>query len=375
MWIVHLIVNIIVFMYTINAASSKKSNIVHNIQSIFFFLLSTRKQMNLSIVSYRKLGINSVPYVNATKVAALIGRNVFEPKEKALLDFLKSANPQFSPLTSHACPCDTWQEYVRKNQNKKLSDQLSDAIKGESTSTSSLNLLKSDTNTNLALLSEKGAEIHNVIQDQAEKASRAQSDIEINEILKDTEDKVAKVAKEIEEYAFVDKNFVKETVLSCSRAVMMTRGNMLEESALNKMEEEKNVKSLNKKNISQRNTKMRYIRTNAFSVGGKIDGYDEDEDVVIEVKNRIRKTASCFTPYDSEIVQVTIYMKMMRLEGKACKAAIIREVFPDGSTKSTTIDWSEEEWKRIEDGLLLFCEEYAKLDMVKVDELIAMGSA
>ena len=152
--------------------------------------------MNLS--AYRKLGINSVPYVNATKVAALIGRNVFEPKEKALLDFLKSANPQFSPLTSHACPCDTWQEYVRKNQNKKLSDQLSDAIKGESTSTSSLNLLKSDTNTNLALLSEKGAEIHNVIKDQAEKASRAQSDIEVNKILKDTEDKVAKVAKEIE---------------------------------------------------------------------------------------------------------------------------------------------------------------------------------
>jgi len=335
--------------------------------------------MNLSIVSYRKLGINSVPYVNATKVAALIGRNVFEPKEKALLDFLKNANPQFSPLTSHACPCDTWQEYVRKNQNKKLSDQLADAMKGESTSTS-LNLLKSDTNTNnLALtLSEKGAEIHNVIKDQAEKASRAQSDSEVNQILKDTEDKVAKVAKEMEVFALVvDENFLKETVLSCSRAVIMTRGNMLEESALNKMEEEfQNITKSNvKKNISQRNTKMRYIRTNAFSVGGKIDGYDEDEDVVIEVKNRIRKTASCSTPYDSEIVQVTLYMKMMRLEGKECKAAIIFEVFPDGSTKSTTIDWSEEEWKRIEDGLLLFCEEYAKLDVVKVDKLIAMGSA
>ena len=327
--------------------------------------------MNLSIVSYRKLGINSVPYVNATKVAALIGRNVFEPKEKALLDFLKSANPQFSPLTSHACPCDTWQEYVRKNQNKKLSDQLADAIQGK-TSTS-LNVLKSDTNTNLALLSEKGAEIHNVINDQAEKASRAQSDIEISEILKDTEDKVSKVAKEMQVFALVDENFVKETVLSCSRAVMMTRGNMLEESALNKMEEEITKKNETKKNISQRNTKMRYIRTNAFSVGGKIDGYDEDEDVVIEVKNRIRKT-SFSTPYDSEIVQVTLYMKMMRLEGKACKAAIIREVFPDGSTKSTTIDWSEEEWKRIEDGLLVFCEEYAKLDADKVDELIAMGA-
>jgi len=295
--------------------------------------------MNLSIVSYRKLGINSVPYVNATKVAALIGRNVFEPKEKAFLDFLKSSNPQFNPLTSHACPCDTWQEYVKKKTSFSI------------------------------VCIEKEAELQHVIETQAQLASRAQSDKEVNEILKDTEVKVTKVAEEMTSFALGNESFVKETVLSCTRAVMMTRGNILEDSALNKMEKEA------KKNISHRNTKMRYIRANAFSVGGKIDGYDEDEDVVVEVKNRIRKTASCCTPYDSEIVQVRLYMKMMRLEGKECRAAIIREVFPDGSTKSTTVDWSEEEWKKIQDGLLLFCEEYAKLDVVKVDELIDLVSA
>jgi len=375
MWIVYLIVNIIVFMYTIYAASSKKSNIVHNIQSIFFLL---RKQMNLSIVSYRKLGINSVPYVNATKVAALIGRNVFEPKEKAFLDFLKNANPQFSPLTSHSCPCDTWQEYIlRKNQCKTMSDRFADTLKGDISSSFSLStslLVKSE-------LVEKGAELEDVIKDQAVQASRARSDTEVKEILKETEAKVSKVAKEMQECIggdlHTDTNFVKETVLSSTKAVVMSRGNLLEDSALNKMEEEviNLTNSKAKRNISQRNSKMRYIRTNAFSVGGKIDGYDEDEDVVVEVKNRIRKTASCCTPYDSEIVQVRLYMKMMRLEGKECNAAIIREVFPDGSTKSTTVDWSEEEWKKIQDGLLLFCEEYAKLDVVKVDELIVLVSA
>ena len=332
--------------------------------------------MNLSIVSYRKLGINSVPYVNATKVAALIGRNVFESKERALLDFLKNANPQFSPLTSHSCPCDTWQEYIRKNQCKTMSDRFADTLKGDISTSFSLptSLL-----VNSGLV-EKGAELEDVVKNQAVKASRAQSDAEVRGILKETEAKVSKVAKEMQQCIGdlqTDTNFVKETVLSSTKAVVMSRGNLLEDSALNNMEEEiiNLTNSKAKKNISQRNSKMRYIRTNAFSVGGKIDGYDEDEDVVVEVKNRIRKTSSCSSPYDSEIVQVRLYMKMMRLEGKECKAAIIREVFPDGSTKSTTVDWSEEEWQKIEDGLLLFCEEYAKLDVVKVDELIALGSA
>jgi hypothetical protein len=297
----------------------------------------------MNITQYRKLGITSVPYVNATKVAALLGRNKFESKDKAFFDFLQNANPTFSPLTSHKCPCSTWQEYIKGKQ--KHQDILSSVVK---------------------------TKIKTIIDEQSLLASQATSDVKVSSVLRETEGLIANVLTENDCIDGKDC-FLKE----CTKEVVKTRGTLLEEKALNSMEEELNdvvtakVKTNypNQRMISERNTKLRYIRAPAFSIGGKIDGYDEVENVVIEIKNRMRKTYASTTPYDFEIVQVILYMKMMRLEGKDCCAAIIREVFPDGSSRSTTIDWSEEEWRKIEEGMVAFSEEYACLDEERVDRL------
>jgi hypothetical protein len=305
----------------------------------------------MNITQYRKLGITSVPYVNATKVAALLGRNKFEPRNKAFLDFLQCANPTFSPLTSHKCPCSTWQEYIRGKQKE---------------------------NNNLT--SQCKEKIQTIIEEQALVASQATSDSNVQLVLRKTDELITNVLKKEKENDTIVANandasflFLKE----CTREVSKTRGNLLEEKALNNMEEEMNVDtnttvSKIPKMITQRNTKLRYIRAPAFSIGGKIDGYDEDENVVIEIKNRMRKTPLSLTPYDFEVVQVILYMKMMRLEGKDCCAAIIREVFPDGSARSTTVKWSEEEWEKIERGMGVFAEEYAALDEEGVDRLMRL---
>lgn len=296
----------------------------------------------MNITQYRKLGITSLPYVNATKVAALLGRNKFEPRDKAFFDFLQNANPTFSPLTSHKCPCSTWQEYIKVKQK----DQ---------------NFVNSDVKV----------KIQTIIDEQSLLASQATSDVKVSSVLRQTKGLIANVLKE---ESIDDNCFLKE----CTREVVKTRGTLLEEKAINRMEEELNdvtekvetKVSQAPRMISERNTKLRYIRAPAFSIGGKIDGYDEVGNVVIEIKNRMRKTPANTTPYDFEIVQVILYMKMMRLEGKDCCAAIIREVFPDGSSRSTTIDWKEEEWEKIEKGMIAFAEEYAGLDKERVDKLI-----
>ena len=350
--------------------------------------------MSLSLSQYRKLGITAVPYINATKVASLIGRNKFESKQAAFLDFLRSAHQQFSPLTSHKCPNDTWQDYIRTHQKKKsLSERFENTLKGV-TSLSPL----SDDSAQQAEQVKLGSTLKSLVDSQTILASRATNDSEVACIVKETEAKVSTLAHSMASIAqnndsnaalqvlkegndlqhiqeateILDKlakdanSFVKDTIEASTKSIAMSRGTLLEESGINKMESE-----LKKRKITQRNSKMRYIREAAFAIGGKIDGYDEDEDVVIEVKNRMRK-GNFTTPYDSEIVQVRLYMQMMRLEGRECDAAVIREVYPDGTTKSTRVDWSEEEWLSIRADLLDFCQEYADLDSEKVDALLAL---
>jgi hypothetical protein len=142
------------------------------------------------------------------------------------------------------------------------------------------------------------------------------------------------------------KNFESiESVLTSS--ANMTLGTACEKEILDTLEVADTIK------IVQRNTKIMYTSFrfghNTIRIGGKIDGFIEDEDTLIEAKTRTRRLLG-FPVYEK--VQCEIYMMMKKVT--RCK---LIESF-DGETATHDYDSDPELVSQITRGLELFVDLY-----------------
>lgn len=101
--------------------------------------------------------------------------------------------------------------------------------------------------------------------------------------------------------------------------------------------------------VTDRNEKMFYLKIGSWVVGGKIDGFDEKEHRLVEVKRRRNRHLGC--PI-YEKIQIEIYMRMLGVD----HALHIEEY--NQIQKTTEYKSNAKLWKKIEDGLEKFRNDY-----------------
>ena len=121
------------------------------------------------------------------------------------------------------------------------------------------------------------------------------------------------------------------------------RGKQGEAAILNRYEVENNTK------VTERNSKMYYIRVGEFIIGGRIDGFDRPNRLLVEVKKRRNKFLG-MPKYEK--VQCEIYMRMLGLS-ECVHVEEYNEI-----QKETAYCRNEKIWREIDDGLDNFYELY-----------------
>lgn len=147
-----------------------------------------------------------------------------------------------------------------------------------------------------------------------------------------------------------------------TQAVQMARGVVLESAALDRYEKDKGAA------VTERNARMVYLRTPAYVLGGRIDGYDAARKCVVEIKNRKRFWA---TPPAYDLIQLRVYVKMLQEKhGDAAIAGALVERFPDGTTRETPLAHDDAQWSAIHDALLAVRARYDALTLEDVTDLV-----
>lgn len=144
------------------------------------------------------------------------------------------------------------------------------------------------------------------------------------------------------------------------QAVQTQRGAVLEEVALDAHE------VATRAVIGHRNTKMMYLRTPHYVIGGRIDGYDAAANRVVEVKNRKRVWAKVPT-YD--LVQLRVYVQMMGAKHEGATGMLL-DRFPDGSTRETVLECDPAEWERIH--ALIMDKVVARFQALTRDDVVTL---
>lgn len=119
--------------------------------------------------------------------------------------------------------------------------------------------------------------------------------------------------------------------------VTKQRGLNNEETILNNYEKEQDVK------VTERNTRMIRKDYSTFKIVGRLDGFVESENRIVDSKDRTRVWSS--VPIYDE-VQMRCYMDMTG----ASQAELI-ERFPDKTTRTTKYMNDAEKWKAIYDAI------------------------
>jgi hypothetical protein len=137
------------------------------------------------------------------------------------------------------------------------------------------------------------------------------------------------------------KEIISENVLvkQACQAVVIERGNILEDKSTNNFEKETGLI------VSNRNTKC-YIYENkehGFKIAGRPDGIIEGK-TITETKTR-RRFWKTTPKYD--IIQLKCYMKILNME-----MGYLNEQFPDGSSRITNITFDSTDWKKIESDII-----------------------
>jgi hypothetical protein len=124
----------------------------------------------------------------------------------------------------------------------------------------------------------------------------------------------------------------------------------------------KKYNSVEKKNIKTTQTffKKPLFKTTGFqwSIGGKIDGLDEDEDTIIEFKNRVNRLF--YKLRDYEKVQTMVYMYLLDKK----KSRLVESLKGRGETQMNIIEvaWDQEFWdNEIVSKLKKFAKRFEKL--------------
>ena len=142
-------------------------------------------------------------------------------------------------------------------------------------------------------------------------------------------------------------------IIEVCRSINKIRGTMLETQSTDNLQ----IK-LGKK-VDERNSKFYIYHIPDLNfparIIGKLDGTTKLADgyTITEIKTRRRKW-NIVPNYD--IIQLRCYMKLTGI-----KKGILHEEFPDKTSRTTNIDWSDSEWTRIEKSLIQTLEEVNKM--------------
>jgi hypothetical protein len=181
--------------------------------------------------------------------------------------------------------------------------------------------------------------------------------------LKETKTKIVSAVKEQKKF---DKNEI-EQIEKCVKQVGNTNfGTKNEVNTLNK------YNTTNKKNIktTQQFFRKPLFKTTGFqwAVGGKIDGLDEDEDTIIEFKNRVNRLF--YKLRDYEKVQTMTYMYLLDKQ----KSRLVESLKGRGETQMNVIEvsWDQEFWdNEIVSKVQKFAKRFEKL-MSSTEEKLAL---
>lgn len=133
------------------------------------------------------------------------------------------------------------------------------------------------------------------------------------------------------------------------QSINKIRGTMLETQSTDNLQTKLGQK------VDERNSKyyIYHIPRLGFParIVGKLDGTTKlaDGDAITEIKTRRRKWPTV-PKYD--IIQLRCYMKLTGI-----KKGILHEEFPDKTSRTTNIEWSDSEWARIEKSLIQTLQE------------------
>ena len=157
---------------------------------------------------------------------------------------------------------------------------------------------------------------------------------------------VTSVLNDVEERASVILNLRYESVSAEARAkladevrgmVSKRRGINEEDAILNQYEVERGVK------VVERNTKSCRMEFQTFKLTGRTDGYVESENRIVDSKNRTRMMNEV-PVYDE--VQLRCYMVMT-----GARESELIERFPGGDTRHTKFVNDPQKWKAIEQAI------------------------
>ena len=153
-----------------------------------------------------------------------------------------------------------------------------------------------------------------------------------------------------------NEEIVKRVQKELRSRVNMGRGTKLEQLALDQVEFEYGIK------ISERNSKLYKYECEEFKLSGKIDGFDEDGECVIEIKNRVKQIVEV-PHYD--MIQCIVYMKLTNAE-----KCLLVERFPDKTIRQTLLVWNDDEYMDIHEQLCNLVKKVRKMTRIEIAELI-----
>ncbi len=143
----------------------------------------------------------------------------------------------------------------------------------------------------------------------------------------------------------------------------MERGKVLEDQVLNNLEKEKKI-VITERNARGYKKTLTFDDSHSMILYGKIDGFDEEEKTLIEIKTR--RNGLTTKMWRNEEIQMLCYMYLLGIE-----RGILREQF-NGKTKDYEVEFDESEWQKIEKKLKKFLfkvDEYLEDDK-KLEKLI-----
>jgi len=278
-----------------------------------------------------------MPYkINASDVAALLGKNKYKTQEEI-----------FEKIAIENNFIESKESYLLKEVQAKMQDEIADVIHSKSAG---------ELETCMDIFERKTEDL---ILSDIVRRTMGEAPIFTNEIETSTEAKSAfvEVCKQsknsVEALRLANndpavKKFMKESkeVKESVKSINTLRGQILEEKSTDAYQQTTNIP------VKLRNSKCYTYTKNNWLIAGRVDGLTDD--AVVETKTR-RRFWKYVPEYD--LVQLRCYMKLCNKQ-----IGILNEQFPDGTSRETRIDWSNDVWNDIEceldKAMLKFEKEY-----------------
>lgn len=236
------------------------------------------------------------PSISASTVASLIGLNPYRPRHESMYAIMRKESTLKERMTR------------LENENQLVSYEAMRrklAWAPEVRHVVNLGLKESQTNENIPAIVERAAEAINT---------------------------VARMR-----FPTMPDHVRAAMVKECASDIHKQRGLQNEDAVLNQYE------AATETVVTERNTCMRYADCGSYKLCGRIDGYVESLNRIVDSKERTRQWST--VPIYDEI-QMRVYMELM-----GCPEAELVERFPNGKTRNTIFKRDAAIWKTIHDSL------------------------